>query len=192
MKGLICVDVDDTLVKTDSQVIKRYKGKETRLTSEEFAKDIDKGKDDCEYDFEEFSNPTKIRQGILNGKPLIRNLKIVDNYIAKGYDLCFLTARSNEKVVYESLLQFLKVRNKSGELEEVLGHLRKELCVAIDDPKYADMFDESLTHAEKKGEVLKDYCFFFDDVVFIDDDANNVRAAKSLGLENLTVITAKS
>jgi FMN phosphatase YigB (HAD superfamily) len=189
-KKLICFDIDDTLVKTNSYIIKRSKdGKEVKLNSDEFAHDTDKYGEEYEYDFSDFEDANKIRDGILTGTPLIKNLKILDHYANKGYEIAFLTARSNENLVYNTLLKFLKIRNENGKLEPVIGKLSKELSVAIEDKKYAGMF-KSIKHSERKAEVLNDYCDIFDEVIFIDDDPNNLAAAKKLNRENLKIVQA--
>jgi phosphoglycolate phosphatase-like HAD superfamily hydrolase len=190
MKGLLVADIDDTLVKTNTSIIKRAKdGTEQRLTSEEFAHDTDKHSDKFEYDFREFDDANKIRDGILTGKPLIKNLKVLDHYANKGYEIAFLTARSNEDLIYKTLLKFLKVRNKEGQLEPILMKLSRELSVAIEDKKYEGIF-HTTSHPNRKAEVLNDYCELFDEVVYIDDDLNNIAAAEKLHKPNLKIIKA--
>jgi FMN phosphatase YigB (HAD superfamily) len=187
-KNLVVFDIDDTLVRTNSNIIKRYHdGTEKRLSSEEFAKDTNDGI--FEYDFSEFEDANKIKHGILSGTPLIKNLKILDHYANMGYEIAFLTARSKEDLIYNTLLKFLKFRNKDGELEDIIGKLSKELSVAIEDKKYAGIF-KSAKHSDKKAEVLSDYCEIFDNVVFIDDDEKNLEAAKKLNRPNLKIIRA--
>ena len=99
LRGLIVFDIDDTLLKADDSLIKIYKtepGKETiALTTAEFAKDPDA--DDISksswFDFSDFGNPDKVYKSIIQGTPLIKNLKIMDSYLNAGYKFCFLTAR---------------------------------------------------------------------------------------------------
>ena len=98
IKGLIVFDIDDTLLKVDTDVLKIYKnvpGKpEQALTTEEFAKDPDAADPNKKslFDFRDFQDPVKVYQSIISGTPLIKNLRIMDDYIEAGYDFCFLTS----------------------------------------------------------------------------------------------------
>jgi hypothetical protein len=188
-KGLLVMDIDDTIVKTKSFIIKRKNGKEYKLTSEEFANDKDRLNKEVEFDFCEFRDKTKIKQSILRGTPIIKNLQIIDKYAQMDYDLAFLTARCEEDIIYNTLLRFLKIRNKDGRLEPILTRLSKELSVAVDDDKYEGLFHAS-SNSEKKAEVLNDYCEIYDSVIFIDDDPANLRAARKLKRPNLKIIQA--
>jgi hypothetical protein len=186
MSNLLIVDIDDTVVRTDSKIRKHYQGEVTELSSKEFAVDADKDKDGVEYDFSDFSNPVKISNAIKNGKPIFKNIKLINKYCSQGYELAFLTARNNEDAVYKALETFLKSHRDD---ESVITSLSRELCVAIQDPKYEGMF-KSHRHFDMKAEVLDDYCDLFDHVVFIDDDVNNLVAARHLNRDNLKVIRA--
>ena len=105
VKGLIVFDIDDTLLKVDPALMGVYKkepGKqEIRLTTDEFAKDPD-AEDPSKkkwFDFRDFQDPIKVYNSIISGTPLIKNLKIMDDYIKAGYDFCFLTARGCEETI---------------------------------------------------------------------------------------------
>ena len=193
IKGIIVFDIDDTLLKSDPSVIGVYKkvpGKpEVRLSTEEFAKDLDA----CDpnkkswFDYREFRDPMKVYNSIISGTPLIRNLRIMDDYIEAGYEFCFLTARSCEETIKKALEDFLKVKKPDGALAELGDIFNKTMSHAINDESKTY---EGITDADKKANVLKKLCNKYDRVVFVDDDHKNVSAARNLNLKNLKVIKA--
>ena len=194
VKGLIVFDIDDTLLKVDTDILKVYKrvpGKpEQALTTEEFAKDPDAADPNKKslFDFRDFQDPVKVYQSIISGTPLIKNLRIMDDYIEAGYDFCFLTARGCEDTIKAALDEFLRVRNRDNNTLRKLGDtFKKTLSHAINDmtKNYPGRSD-----AEKKSNVLKYLCKKYDRVVFVDDDKKNVRAARGLDIKNLKVIKA--
>ncbi len=195
VSGLIVFDIDDTILKVDTKlmcVYKRVPGKpEQILTTEEFAKDPDASdpeKKEKWFDFRDFQNPLKVYQSIISGTPLIKNLRIMDDYIEAGYDFCFLTARGCEETIKKALDDFLLVRNRNDNTLRKLGDtFKKTLSHAINDmtKKYPGKSD-----AEKKANVLKYLCNKYDRVVFVDDDKKNVHAARGLNIKNLRVIKA--
>lgn len=194
VKGIIVFDIDDTLLKANPKVISVYKkepGKaEIKLTTDEFAKDPD-AKDPEKrswFDYREFNDPVKVYDSIITGTPLIRNLRIMDEYIKAGYDFSFLTARSCEHVVKSALMDFLKVKGDDGALKEIGDEFNRAMSHAVND-KLRDY--PGKTDAEKKANILKDLCKKYDKVVFVDDDDKNVKAARGLGLKNLMVIRAQ-
>ena len=194
IKGLIVFDIDDTLLKVDTDVLKIYKnvpGKpEQALTTEEFAKDPDAADPNKKslFDFRDFQDPIKVYQSIISGTPLIKNLRIMDDYIEAGYDFCFLTARGCEETIKTALDEFLRVRNRDDNTLRKLGDtFKKTLSHAINDmtKNYPGRSD-----AEKKSNVLKYLCKKYDRVVFVDDDTKNVNSARNLRIPNLRVIKA--
>ena len=194
VKGLIVFDIDDTLLKVDTDVLKIYKnvpGKpEQALTTEEFAKDPDAADPNKKslFDFRDFQDPIKVYQSIISGTPLIKNLRIMDDYIEAGYDFCFLTARGCEDTIKAALDEFLMVRNRDNNTLRKLGDtFKKTLSHAINDmtKNYPGRSD-----AEKKSNVLKYLCKKYDRVVFVDDDTKNVNSARNLRIPNLRVIKA--
>lgn len=193
VKGLIVFDIDDTLLRADDSTIKIYKkepGKEEiALTTSEFAKDKDiedENKKDW-FDYRDFADPQKVYRSIVQGTPLIKNLRIMDSYLNAGYEFCFLTARQCEDVVKDALTEFLKIRNKNGELKELGNIFNKALSHAVND---ATKYYQGTSDASKKANILTELCSKYDRVVFVDDDKKNVRAAKGLNLPNLKVIKA--
>ena len=193
IKGLIVFDIDDTILKVDSKMMSIYKkepGKqEIALTTDEFAKDKD-AEDPTKkdwFDYRDFQDPIKVYNSIISGTPLIKNLKIMDDYIKAGYDFCFLTARGCEDVIKKAIGDFLKFRDEDGALKDLGNTFKKTFSHAINDSKKKY---PGKTDAEKKGNVLKKLCKKYDRVVFVDDDNKNVSAARGLNIPNLKVIKA--
>jgi len=193
IKGLIVFDIDDTILKVDPSLMKVYKqepGKpEVSLTTEEFAKDPDAEDEEKRkwFDYRDFRDPVKVYNSIITGTPLIKNLKIMDDYIKAGYDFCFLTARGCEDVIKKAIGDFLKFRDKDGALKELGDSFKKTFSHAVNDEIKTY---PGKTDAEKKGNVLKKLCKEYDRVVFVDDDKKNVNAARELNIKNLKVIKA--
>lgn len=192
IKGLIVFDIDDTLLKVDPKMMSIYKnvdGKEVKLSTSDFAKDPDAADPNKRYmfDLRDFRDPVKVYNSIISGTPLIKNLRIMDDYINAGYDFCFLTARSCEEIIKKAIGDFLKLRDENGELKELGYTFKKTLSHAVNDEikKYPGESD-----AEKKANVLKKLCKEYDRVVFVDDDNKNVSAARELNIKNLKVIKA--
>jgi hypothetical protein len=191
--GICVCDIDDTLLRAAPGELGIWRttpdGETTRLTTHEYAEDGHKNDPEYDYDFREFRDPEQIRTSIIRGTPILRNLKIVDEYINKGYDFSFLTARSCEDVIKDTLYDFLKYKTKNGSLRSLGSKFKMSLSQAVSDEKYAKVYD-GLTTAQAKAHVLDELCEFYDDVVFLDDDLGNVMEAKALGRDNLTVIRA--
>jgi len=194
MPRIIVADIDDTLLHADPKSIAIYKsvnnGPEISLSTDEFAKDPDKNNPDVTFDMREFCDPAKVRNSIIKGTPLLHNLKIIDIFLRKGFDFAFSTARSLEEVVSAALYEFLMFRDTDGNLKKLGPIFKKSLSKAINDEKYSSFFGR-LKDFERKAAVLQDICFQYDHVLFIDDDARNITAAKKLALSNLHVITAQ-
>ena len=192
VSGLIVFDIDDTLLRVKPEDIKIWKikdGKEIGLTTDEFAKDPDSADPKAagvRFDYREFRQPEKVWHSIINGTPLLKNLRILDDYVNAGYDFCFLTARSCEEVVKSAIDSFLRVK-RNGELQELGSAFKRTLSHAVNDEtkRYPGKTD-----AEKKANILRELCRTHDKVVFVDDDRKNVKAARALGIPNLSVIAA--
>lgn len=193
VKGLIVFDIDDTILKVDPSLMRIYKKepgkKEIPLTTEQFAKDKDAEDPNKKswFDYRDFNDPLKVYNSIISGTPLIKNLKIMDDYINAGYDFCFLTARACEETVKKAIKEFLLFRDEDGALKELGDIFKETFSHAINDSekKYPGKSD-----AEKKAIVLQDICKNYDRVVFVDDDHKNVSAARNLNIPNLKVIKA--
>ena len=192
VSGLIVFDIDDTLLKVKPDSIKIYKKdptteKEIALTTEEFAVDPDIANHRDWFDFRDFRDEVKVYNSIIEGTPLIKNLKIMDSYIKAGYHFCFLTARGCEEAVKKALRDFLRYKDDDGNLKELEDIFKETLSHAIND-EFKDYPGKS--DAEKKANVLKDLCSKYDKVIFVDDDTKNIQYARGLQLDNLKVIQA--
>lgn len=194
IRGIIVFDIDDTILKVDASSINIYKKvpgeKEIALTTAEFAKDPDASDPTKRswFSYRDFQNPEKVYNSIISGTPIIRNLRIMDSYIAAGYDFCFLTARSCEDVIKRALDDFLRIRDrKTGALSRLGSIFNKTMSHAIND---TEKQYKGITDADKKANVLRDLCKKYDKVIFVDDDTKNVQAARNLNLKNLKVINA--
>ena len=193
ISGIIVFDIDDTILKVDSSLIRIYKTvpgeEEIALTTDEFAQDPDAADSNKKkwFDYRDFRDPVKVYNSIISGTPLIKNLKIMDDYIKAGYDFCFLTARGCEEMVMKALKDFLRFKDDKGALHELGDTFKETFSHAVNDEikKYPGESD-----ADKKANVLTDLCKKYDKVVFVDDDTKNVRAAKDLNIPNLKVIKA--
>ena len=193
--GIAVFDIDDNLLKADSSNIKIWKkvnGKEIPLSTDEFAKDDGKNPDGSwkpgvTYDYREFRDAKKVKDSIEKAKPIMPTLKALDNYIQQGYDFCFLTARGMEKEVGDALNNFLRYRDKNGELKELGRVFKRDVSRAVNDSKYDKEF-KGVLDPQRKALVLKDLCNKYDNVVFFDDDAANVSFARKLNLLNLKVV----
>lgn len=195
VKGLIVFDIDDTLLRVKKGSMNVYKKepgkKEVMLTTDEFAKDPDASDPNKRnwFDYRDFRDPLKVYNSIIEGTPLIRNLRIMDDYIEAGYDFCFLTARSCEDIIKKALDTFLLHKDDTGAMRSLGDKFKKTLSHAINDDSkgYTGSSD-----AEKKANILKKLCKQYDKVVFVDDDRKNISAARDLKIHNLKVIKAWS
>ena len=191
--GIIVFDIDDTILKVDSSLIRIYKTKpgekEIALTTDEFAQDPDASDINKKswFDYRDFRDPVKVYNSIISGTPLIKNLKIMDDYIKAGYDFCFLTARGCEEMVKKALKDFLRFKDDDGALHELGDTFKDTFSHAVNDEikKYPGKTD-----SEKKAKVLTKLCKKYDRVVFVDDDKKNVNIARQLNIPNLKVIKA--
>lgn len=191
--GIVVFDIDDTLIQADTNSIKigKYvngdKNNKIFLSSEEFAHDSDVKEHKDWFDFSEFQNPQKVVQSIINGTPILKNLRILDAYLNAGYEFCFLTARGCEDAVKYAIQTVIKHRDADGILKDIKPYFNKDLSAAINDTSKGY---EGKSDAERKSNVLRDLCDDFDYVVFVDDDPKNVALARDMHLSNLTVIKA--
>ena len=180
--GILLLDIDDTLLKSDSSLLKIYRKlptdkEEVPLTSAEYAKEHVTPETKKYYDYRDFRDPKKVYASIANGAPLLNNLKVVDAFYNGGYDLGILTARGCADAVRKAIRAFLKVRDKDGNLVPVRIVPANIHCVNDDDYPYP-----GATDFEKKQNVLKKYAkeYNYDYVYFIDDDPKNINALKAL------------
>lgn len=204
--GILVLDIDDTLIKANPNVIKCYKsvnGKEQALSTAQFATDPDKAKmgknvrmynktedapkEGIAFSIREFRDPQKVYDSIVKGTPIIKNLKLMDDHLRHGWDVAFLTARGLQETVTKALDDFLKTPDKNGNFVPLGEKFKKALSAAVndDDIKYAGIDD-----GDKKGRVLQQLSKKYDKVKFVDDDMRNIIAARNLRIKNLKVVKA--
>jgi hypothetical protein len=184
MKNLFVADIDDTLLKASSEniaIIRKSDGK--RFSTSEFATLKNVNEDD--FSFKEFRNPKLVYESIVKGTPIIKNLRIMDSYINRGYKLSILTARGLEKTVLKSINNFLMYRDAKGRLQRIGTKLLSKSSACVNDPKWEKVGHSS---AERKAFVLKQLCKKYKNVVYVDDNQTNCTEAIKLRLKNLTVI----
>lgn len=183
-KSLLLLDIDETLVKPKNIfIIKRFPNEEpVKLTPAEYAKEKVTLETKKHYSYEEFRDPDKVARSIKTGIPLITNLKIMDEYIKKGWILGILTARGMEELIFKTMKEWLMYKNNKGNLQDIGDKLVRDLVFAVNDDskKY-----EGKTDFEKKAKVIEKLSKEYDRIVFIDDDQANINKVKGLGLQNV-------
>lgn len=191
--GCVLLDIDDCLLQADSSSIGIWKNKPgekpVRLSSEQYAKDPDAATHKEWFDYKEFRDPEKVYNSIVNGTPLLRQLRLVDQHVKAGYHLAFLTARGLQDVVDKALRAFLKYRDANGNLVPVDKKLKSDISAAVNDMKWVEAYPGA-GDPEKKAMVIKSICQKYAKVKFVDDDLKNIEAARALKLPNLQVIQA--
>jgi len=192
MKGIVVFDIDDTLLKVNPNFMHIYKkdpvsGEEIALTTSQFAKDPDAISHKEIFDYRDFNDESKVYNSIVTATPILNNIKLMDAYIKAGYKFCFLTARGCEETIKAALKKFLRYKDENGTLRELENIFKDKYSHAINDEykQYPGQND-----AEKKANILKDLCKKFDEVIFVDDNIQNVQYAKKLCLDNLKVLQA--
>jgi len=183
-ENLVLLDIDDTLLKANNIFVikKNPDGTETKLTPDQYAKEKVTPENQKNYDYREFKDPDKVYSSITTGLPIIPNLKIIDEYIKRGWKIGVLTARAFEEVTFNAIKDWLQFRDKTGNLQSIGDKLVRNLVYAINDEnkKY-----RGTTSFERKANVIQDLSKRYDRIVLIDDDPKNLKAVKDLHLQNV-------
>lgn len=195
-KGILILDIDDTLVKATGVFIykKDPKGKEIRkFTPDQFAEEDTKKEraKGFSYDYRDFNDPNKMYASILKGEPIIKNLRIMDAHIRAGWDIGFLTARGVEDANKKAIQDWLLYKNKDGELVPIPKE-RMKYFIAINDPKRiaeVKRIADANGDFDAKGVFLKEIKKKYDVVKFVDDDLKNILSARRV-LPKRNVIAA--
>ena len=194
---LILLDLDDTLVEAAEIFIYKQlpNGEEIRLTPSEYADEDVEGEDTI-YDYRDFNNPKTVKKSIKKGEPIVPNLEIMDELLKKGYDIGILTARGTEDIIYNTLREWLMIRDTNGELIPIGDKLSRENVFAVNDPKYTEL--EKYTDYQKKSIVVNGLLDDYDEIIFIDDDNKNLKemhrlkqALNTLKANKLFIMKAK-
>ena len=182
-RGIIFLDIDDTLLSAQGMKIYRKlpsDDKEVALTPAEYAKEPVTPETKKYYDYRDFRDEKKVGDSIKHGKPIIKNLRIVDAHVNAGWQVGLLTARGMEDTIHKSVKKFLKYYdNKTGKLVPIGNKLARSKVFAINDEKYNEKFKEK-TDFERKGDVLMDFVKKGYTVKFLDDDSKNIKKAREL------------
>jgi len=193
--SLLLLDIDDTLLKAQNIYIYRKlpsDKKEVALTPDQYAKETVTAENAKYYNYRDFRNADTVAKSIKTGIPIIPNLKEMDDYIRRGWRIGILTARGMEDVIFSSMKEFLKYRDKKGELKDIGDKLVRGLVHAISDdegkPKHLKRYPGK-THFEQKTNVIKKLAKKFNRIIFKDDDLKNVKAVKKMlkkeGIKNV-------
>tara|TARA_Y100000310_G_C20409639_1_gene681301 strand:- start:149 stop:778 length:630 start_codon:yes stop_codon:yes gene_type:complete len=189
--SLILLDIDQTLLVPNNIFIYRKlpsDEREVSLTPEEYAKEKTSAETKKYYDYRDFRDAEKVGNSIKTGIPIVSNLKIMDEYVKKGWRIGILTARGMEDVIFKSLKAWLMFKDKRGKLRSIGDKLIRNLVFAINDDnkKYKGSID-----FEKKKNIITKLSKNFNRIIFLDDDIQNVKAVKKLKLRNVMVKLAK-
>lgn len=186
-RGIIIFDIDDTLVKATGVYIykKDRNGKEiAKFTPEQFAKENTKAEREkgFSYDYRDFDNPVKLYNSIIEGEPLVKNLRMLDAHLKAGWDIGFLTARGEEDANKKAIQDWLRYKDKDGNLHTIPQE-RVKYFIAINDKKrIAEVKSkaESSGDFDAKGIFLGEIKKKYDIVKFVDDDLKNIVAARKV------------
>jgi FMN phosphatase YigB (HAD superfamily) len=166
---LIIFDLDDCLVKTDAKI--KIINPSTRkiikeLTPEEF--NYFTNHNDYVLNFDDFESPEILRQG----KFIHEIFGKLKRYYSDGVPVAILTARSSSELV------------RGFFLENGID-IHPDLVIAINDP----MYDYEGTIAEMKKQAIIDFIDDgYTDLVFFDDNEDNLRLAKQVtGYKNANI-----
>ena len=179
---LILLDLDDTLVEAAEIFIYKQlpSGEEIALSPSEYAdeevEDIDNL--DITYDYRDFENPRKVKRSIKKGQPIVANLEIMDELLKKGYDIGILTARGMEDIIFNTLHEWLMIKDNNGELIPIGDRLKRENVIAVNDSKYTEL--EKYTDYQKKSIMINKLLDQYDEIIFIDDDNKNIKEMHKL------------
>ncbi len=176
----IILDIDKTLVVPKNIFIYRKlptDKKEIALTPEQYAKETVSSNTKKFYDYRDFRNADAVARSITTGIPIVSNLKIMDNYVNKGWKIGVLTARGMEDVIHKTMKEWLKYRDKKGNLQGVGDKLVRNIVNAVNDDSKSYT---GTTDFEKKANVMRGLAKKFDRIIYIDDDTANVKAVKKM------------
>lgn len=179
MKKILFLDIDDTLLIGDNIYIYIEKnGIKKKITTHEFS-NLTLTNLKGTLDYSEFDNPEKIKNSIINGKPLYKNLKIIDEYTKNGWELGILTARGAQDSIRQVIKKWLN-KHLKNEFE-----LKEKNIYAVGDRIINYPGKNS---SIRKVNVLKKYTKKYDRVCLIDDSDKTIEFIKETNeKENLNI-----
>lgn len=189
-RHIVLFDIDETLLSPNNIYIhKIVNGEDISLTPEQYAlEDVKKErKNGVVYDYREFRDPKIVENSIFSGKPIWKNVKMLNDHIRNGWKVSILTARGLENIIYKALNKWAMFQKDKGLLEKYGKVFSKNLVHAVNDEV---KIYEGMTDFEKKANVIKKYAQKYDKVKFVDDDERNLEAVRNLNLPNVIVVKA--
>lgn len=189
-KGILFLDIDDTLLTAQNIFIHRTEGHPDgakKLTPQQYAEEKVTPETKQFYDYKEFRDAKIVLNSIKSGIPIINNLKIMDAHLKNDWKIGLLTARGMEDVIYKAVKSFLKYKDANGKLQPIGNHLERKFVHAINDDiiKY-----DGKTDFEKKAKVLQRYRSQGWDIKFLDDDNKNIKAVRGLKDKKIHAVKA--
>jgi hypothetical protein len=190
MEKIIAVyDLDGTLIDTDDKIKVKYPNEEIwkRLSGSEYEsirKTLPKG---SQLNFDEFV-------GIpASARPIVKNLRIMDEHITNNHHIGILTARMDVSAIWAGLSHFLKYRSIKGEFINIPDQLfEKQHIFSADTLELRRVLDVNYSIANAKAYVLSEIFIGkmkFDKIYFYDDNETNIETVKQLN--NHRIIATK-
>lgn len=172
--GIIIFDIDDTLVQAKGLYVYQKKdGKEIKLTPPEFANLSAEEKSTGDFDFRDFRSGSKMYKSIIQGTPIIKNLRMLDAHVRAGWKVGFLTARGVEKANLAAIRDWIRFKDKNGNLSPITISFFN----AVNDEGRLSLGGSS---AERKAKALEILSKEYDIVKFVDDDKSFIDAARKV------------
>lgn len=190
-RHIVLFDIDDTLLSAENIYIHKVfpDGKDILLSPIDFAKEdiVKEGEKGISYDMKEFRDPNIVKKSIETGRPIWKNLKIINDHIKNGWKIGIITARGLEDVIYSAINKWAMFQQDKGLLDKFGKIFVKNLVHAVNDE--AKVY-EGANSFEKKANVIKKYAQKYDKVKFVDDDDKNIKAVRDLKMPNVIVVKA--
>ena len=167
MRKAFVFDFDDTLATTDACVLvvmpdtKTCRGYIRELTPAEFNDYTLKNGE--RFDFSQFRCPDLV----IDGKPT-ELINLAKEVYGEQHDVYILTARSND--VADAIAKFLKLAGIEA---------KQIICVGDDDEH------DGIAHTKKKS--LLTIMKLYDKIYFYDDNKENIKLAKEMGVKSYLV-----
>jgi hypothetical protein len=190
MEKIIAVyDLDGTLIETDDKIRVKFPNDTNwrRLSGSEYASIRNTLPKGSQLNFDEFVGVP------VTARPIIKNLKIMDDHITNNHHIGILTARMDVPSIWAGLSHFLKYKSLKGEFINIPEHLfEKQHVFSADTIDLRRVLDFNYSIATAKAYVLSEILIKkmgFDKVYFYDDDETNIETVKHLN--NHRIITTK-
>lgn len=183
MKKILFLDIDDTLLISDNMFIYLYnndKNNYIKLSTQEYCNYNLNELKNYNIDFRDFDNPNKIKESLINGKPILKNLKIIEKYIMDGWELGILTARGEEYIIKKYIKKWLNKHLKINYKLDIKN------IYAVGDKKLKNYYYGNNTNY-KKFFILKKYLSKFDKVCLIDDSKKTCEIIQNFNYLNNTI-----